>query len=254
MTLTSTKVGTFVDTSVAVPNLKDAVAFWTTTMGFEHVADTEGNTVPWSIVRDPETDQRINLIESDYVPFALSFETDDVDGSASSLTDAGCTLQDSGMNEANGFQWAVVRDTSGLPILLGSVSEADSPHGERGTTQNVAGRFSKVTETMLRVQSMQKAVDFWSQSLGFEIIDQADDYTILVDRQSGQRVTLLEGLATDWAFSVETTQLDSIVENLEAAGGVVRHRESLPSGFAYAMVCVADIYPLCVWSTAGASA
>lgn len=42
MTVTTTKVGTFVDTSVAVPNLKDAAAFWMNVMGFERVADFEG--------------------------------------------------------------------------------------------------------------------------------------------------------------------------------------------------------------------
>jgi hypothetical protein len=71
-----------------------------------------------------------------------------------------------------------------------------------------------------------------------------------VDPQTAQRVTLLENLAVEWAFSVESDDLDRSVAALEKAGAVVRHRESFDHGFSYALVCVNDTFPLCVWHTA----
>src|SRR5438034_690314 len=106
MTATRTHIGMFVDTNVGVPNLKDTTAFWKNVMGFEHVANSQG--LPhWCIVRDPETDQRLMLVEDHDVPMALSLQSANVNDSVSRLEEAGCSVDDRG--NAGGWEWAFVR-------------------------------------------------------------------------------------------------------------------------------------------------
>lgn len=199
-------------------------------------------------MRDPETDQRLNLIESDYLPFALSFETDDVDGSVASLTEAGCTVQDSGVNEANGFQWAVVRDTSGLPILLGSVS--DSPHGQRRAGKEIAGRIGKFADAMVAVPDVAKAVTFWTETMGFETTEQGTDtdFVTLRDSLTGQHLCLFSGDFTPWAISIQTSgsSFEQSVASFGATNGEVINKGQMDSGFQWALCKDASGLPLVI--------
>lgn len=235
MTVTTTKVGTFVDTGVAVPNLKDATAFWTTAMGFEHVADSQGFP-NWCMVRDPETDQRLMLVEDHNLPLALSFESPNVDESVSFLEEAGCTVDDRGT--AGSWEWAVVRTPSNATLMLGSDNE--SPHGQRGSVTTVAGRIGKFADTMVAVPDVAQAVTFWTDTMGFTKTGEGmgDNFVILEAATTGQRLCLYtDSDLPEWSVSIVTPadNFEAALTRFREAGGEVLRQGREDNGFLWSI-------------------
>lgn len=247
--LTATR---YVDASVAVSALDDALGFWTDTMGFVSVASSCANSRPWAIVADPETDQRLKLIERDHLPFALSFEVEDLDACVGELTNVGGNLHDRGTYGDTGIRWVLVRDPWAVPMLLRSnpdepslrVAPADLPELD---DVEMPLRLGRMVDTVVPVSDLAAAVGFWTHELGFEPVDRGEmvEYTSLLHPATGQVVCLIEnGNQLRWWVSIECDDLERAIERFTAGGGTIEHRGRFETGFRWALGTAAGGTPV----------
>ena len=233
-----------VDCSASVPSLADATRFWTAVMGLELVATGGTSAAPWAIMADPHTDQRLCLVERDDEdrPFALTLEirgAREFDGAVSALEKLGCRVADRG--DQLGNRWALVRDRSFLPLLLTELDEdAESPHEGEATESIIAPaeRPGIVLDTVVAVDDVSRAVDFWGEYLGMEEVDRGEiaAYVSMLHRGSGQMLTVIEGeRAGSWWLGVCVDDLNRACRLFTDGGGVIDRRGRLDGGFQYAI-------------------
>ena len=85
-----------------------------------------------------------------------------------------------------------------------------------------------LTDIMIRVDSVQDAVGVLTESLNLMPCGSGDDWTMLEDQQSGQRLVLtVRDFGASWALAVSTPNIEKTLTQFAAQGIPVPDKEDL---------------------------
>lgn len=105
------------------------------------------------------------------------------------------------------------------------------------------------TDTMFRVEDLEPEVTFWTQSMQYEEVFREEQFAMLRDPATGQRLTLVRFTEVDAPYAMmamKTDDIDAAIAVLEERGPVeVRHRGA---GGDWALCCLRDTYPVMLWT------
>lgn len=92
------------------------------------------------------------------------------------------------------------------------------------------------TDTMIRVESLDSAAEFWTDVMGMVEVERSDYGIILEDLKSKQRITLVTtSFGSRYALAVATNDMDDMLERLRESGAEVQTPRKAESGIEYAL-------------------
>ncbi len=78
---------------------------------------------------------------------------------------------------------------------------------------------TEVTDTMIAVDDMEIALDFWTNALNMHLAESAPGWVLLEHPTTHQKVTLFEGdLGTPWCVAVRADNLETAMVDLASHG------------------------------------
>jgi len=108
----------------------------------------------------------------------------------------------------------------------------------------------QLTDTMIRVQSIEKTAKFWVEVMGMIEVERSPSGIILEDPRSMQRIAVVDSeMSTDFALAVATDNMASTLQRLREGGAVAPEPETTSSGLEYALCESPSGVPIMVYVT-----
>jgi predicted enzyme related to lactoylglutathione lyase len=96
-------------------------------------------------------------------------------------------------------------------------------------------RQGTYTDTMVRVDSLEKSARFWIEVMGLTEVERSDSGIMLEDPSSGQRVTLVDTrMGSHFAVAVATPDMQKTLDEFAKEGAEIEQPIKAESGLEYA--------------------
>jgi catechol 2,3-dioxygenase-like lactoylglutathione lyase family enzyme len=81
---------------------------------------------------------------------------------------------------------------------------------------------TEVTDTMIAVDDMESALDFWTTALNMHLAESAPGWVLLEHPTTHQKITLFEGnIGTPWCVAVRADNLETAIVDLASHGATM---------------------------------